>query len=83
MHAFRSLLVYTSHELKQQTLFHNLVPVDSRRDTLDQSTVDMVGLNHTLQFLEFWLGKRLGKGQTILFCVFIFTPNVRGSLWND
>lgn len=42
MHAFRSLLVHSSHELKQQTLFHNLMPVDSRRDALDQSTVDMV-----------------------------------------
>ena len=56
------------------------MPVDSRRNTLDQSTVDMVGLNHTLQFLKFWFGKGFGKGQTIPFGVFIFTPNVRGSL---
>jgi hypothetical protein len=67
MHAFCSLLVHTSHELKQQTLFHNLMPVDGRRDTLDQSRVDMVGFNHTLQFLEFRLGKGFGKGQTVLF----------------
>jgi hypothetical protein len=59
------------------------MPIDGRRDTLDQSRVDMVGLDHTLQFLEFRLGKGFGKGQTILFCVFIFTPDVCGPLCND
>jgi hypothetical protein len=43
----------------------------------------MIGLNHTLQFLEFLLGKGFGKGQTILFCVFIFAPDVCGPLWHD
>ena len=59
------------------------MPVDGRCDTLDQPRVDMVGFNHTLQFLEFRFGKGFGKGQTILFCVFIFTPDVCGPLWND
>ncbi len=62
MHAFWSLLVHTPHELKQQTLFHDLMPIDGRRDTLDQSRVNMIGLNHTLQFLKFRFGEGLGKG---------------------
>lgn len=80
MHSLRGLLVHTSHELKQQTLFHNLMPVDSRRDTLDQSSINMIRLDHMLEFLEFRLGKGFSKGQAIPFSVFHFAPNVRGAL---
>ena len=80
MHPLRGLLVHTPHELKQQTLFHNLMPVDSRRDTLDQSSINMIRLDHALKFLKFRLSKGFSKGQAIPFSIFLFTPNVRGAL---
>lgn len=53
VHALGSLFMDTAHELEQQALLDDLMSVYSGCDTVDEASIDIVGVNHRLQLVKF------------------------------
>lgn len=80
MHAFLSLLVHTAHKLEQQTLLDNFMSINGGSNTLYQTRVDVIRVNHALELVEFRLSKRASEGLAIVITFFTFSSNVSASL---
>lgn len=53
MYSLGRLLVHTAHELQKDSLLHDFVSVNGRCDTGDKTLVDMVSIDHGLEFVDF------------------------------
>ena len=80
MHAFRSLLVDAAHQLEKEALLDNLVAVYSRCDALNESRVDVIRLEHVLEFLEFGFRERPRESLAIVLSAILFTANIGSGL---
>ena len=80
MHAFRRLLVDTTHQLEKESLLDDIMTVDSRRNALDESRVNVVRLEHMLKFLELRVRERPQESIAVVFPAFFFTTYIRTRL---
>ena len=76
MHAFVRLLVVTAHQLKQQALLDDLVPIYRWCDAFHEPRINMVRLDHGLQFFKFWFSERSDEGLSIFFRRFLLSTDV-------
>lgn len=53
MDALRRLLVHAAHELQEDSLLHDFVSVHGGCDTADETLVDMIRVDHGLEFIDF------------------------------
>ena len=61
----------TTHELEQQTFLDDVVPIYSGRDTVNEASVDIVGVDHCLEFVKLLLCQRIGKGFPLIILFLI------------
>jgi len=65
--------VDTTHELEQQTFLDDVVPIYSWCDTVNEASVDIVGVNHCLELVKLLLCQRIGKGFPLIILFLIST----------
>jgi len=63
--------VNTTHELEQQPFLDDVVPIYSGCDTVNEASVDIVGVNHRLELVKFLLCQRIGKGFSLVILFLI------------
>ena len=80
MHTLGSLLVYSAHQLKKQTLLDDLVSIHSRRDAPDKTRVDMRILRHMLQLPELSIRQGIGEGLSVALVPVLFSTDVGATL---
>ena len=80
MHAFGSLLVHSAHQLEEQALLDDLVPIHSRRDAPDETGVDVRVLRHMLQLPELSVRQGIGEGLGVALVPVLFSTDVGATL---
>jgi hypothetical protein len=64
MDSLGRLLVHAAHKLQQDSLLDDFVSVHGRRNTADETLVDVIRVDHGLEFVDF--GVREGLQEFLL-----------------